>query len=101
MADTRYYYAEINSENICFNVVDTGVEITNDNLIPIEGYNTALLGKKRNGNFWEDVVVVETPTEQELVNAEILLNQVTQDARLTAMDETLAVILLNSAGGVI
>lgn len=42
--------------------------------------------------------VVE-PTEQELINAELLINQVTQEARLTAIDETLAVILLNSTGG--
>lgn len=43
--------------------------------------------------------IVEVPTEQELINAGILLNQATQDTRLTAIDETLAVILLNSTGG--
>lgn len=44
---------------------------------------------------------IPVPTTQELVNAEILLNQVTQEARLTAIDEALAVILLNSTGGVL
>lgn len=48
---------------------------------------------------YEIIDVVTEISEQEVVNTEILLNQVTQDARLTEIDETLAVILLNSTGG--
>lgn len=43
--------------------------------------------------------VIESSTEQDLINAEILLNQAMQDTRLTAIDEALAVILLNLTGG--
>lgn len=41
------------------------------------------------------------PTAQDLINADILLAQAEQVAKLNSMDETLAVILLNSTGGVI
>lgn len=44
---------------------------------------------------------ITEPTEQELINAEILLNQAAQDAKLAAIDETLSVILINNVGGVV
>ena len=39
------------------------------------------------------------PTEQDLINAQILLNQAEQDAKLKEIDEALALILLNQEGG--
>lgn len=40
------------------------------------------------------------PTDQDLINAQILLNQAEQDAKLQEIDETLALILLNQEGGI-
>lgn len=42
---------------------------------------------------------IPQPTEQDLLNAQILLNQAEQDAKLKEIDETLALLLLNQEGG--
>jgi len=42
---------------------------------------------------------IPQPTEQELINADNLLNQAEQIAKLNMINETLAVLLLNSTGG--
>jgi hypothetical protein len=40
------------------------------------------------------------PTDQDLINAQILLNQAEQDVKLKEIDETLALLLLNQEGGI-
>lgn len=44
---------------------------------------------------------IPEPTAQDLVNADVLLAQAEQTSKLNSIDETLAVILINSAGGVL
>lgn len=99
MDDKRYYYAEIDKDNICFNVLDSGVEITSDSLIAVTGYDTSLLGKKYNNSAWEDVASSQTPTNSEIFQANTLLNQADIIAKQSDMDATLAQILLNQIGG--
>ena len=99
MAETRYYYAEINSENICFNVIDSGVEITSDNLIAASSYDTSLLGKKYSNGTWENVTSTQEPTDSELFQANTLLNQADILSNQNNIDATLAQILLNQIGG--
>ena len=42
---------------------------------------------------------IPQPTEQDLLNAEILLNQTEQSAKLKEIDEAIAVLLINQNGG--
>lgn len=65
-------YAQINEENICTVISDMGeVEVSDKHLIPIETYDTSLLGKKYNNGVWEEVYKTE-PEEPQPTNAEIL-----------------------------
>ncbi|HCT64258.1 MAG TPA: flagellar basal-body rod protein [Lachnospiraceae bacterium] len=96
-----FRYAQINESGFVVSDSFLGGEVTADHMIAI-AEDFVLTNKKYVDGQWVEYVpepIVEVPTEEELVNAEILLNQVTQEARLTAIDEVLAVILLNSTGG--
>ncbi len=42
---------------------------------------------------------IPQPAEQELLNAEFLLNQTEQSAKLKEIDEAIAVLLMNQTGG--
>lgn len=65
-------YAQINEKNICTVISDMGeVEVSDKHLIPIEVYDTSLLGKKYNNGVWEEVYKTE-PEEPQPTNAEIL-----------------------------
>ena len=65
-------YAQINEENICTVISDTGsAEAVRPNLIPIDTYDTSLLGKRYNNGIWEAVPEPE-PTEPQPTNADIL-----------------------------
>lgn len=55
-------YAQINEENICTVISDMGkVEVSDKHLIPIEVYDTSLIGKKYNKGAWK---VVPQPEPQ-------------------------------------
>jgi len=98
-----YRYAQINENGFVVSDSHLSGEVIADNMISI-AEDFLLTNKKYVNSEWMEYTpetVVETPSTQEVVNAEILLNQVTQDARLNSIDETLAVILINSAGGVL
>lgn len=99
MDDKRYYYAEIDKDSICFNVLDSGVEITKDSLIAVSSYDTSLLGKKYNNGTWEDVTITQEPSDSDIFQANTLLNQADIIAKQKDMDATLAQILLNQIGG--
>ncbi|MGE4215252.1 MAG: flagellar basal-body rod protein [Anaerotignaceae bacterium] len=96
-----FRYAQIDENGIVVSDSRLSGEVIANNMIAIaENFDVA--NKKYVNGEWVEYTpepIVEVPTEQELVNAEMLLNQVTQDARLNAIDETLAVVLLNSTGG--
>lgn len=99
MDEKRFYYAEINNENMCFNVLDSGVKITKDSLIVLDSYDTSLLGKKYNSGAWEDVTSTQEPTDSELFQANTLLNQAGILSSQSDLDATLAQVLLNQIGG--
>lgn len=48
-------YAEIDGENVCYAVSDMGkIEVTNPKLIPLDFFDTSVIGKKYNNGIWED-----------------------------------------------
>ena len=97
MEEVHFYYAQIDENNICVSVLDTPVEITdNEKMILTDTYDLSVLGKKYNNGAWE---VVKTPTEYlptetELIQAELLLNQQDIIIKKKKHDEVLAAILL-------
>ena len=59
--------------------------------------------KKYDDGKWIEmpkVEVVEEPTEEEIVQAELLLNQLLMQEQLNSIDEVNAQILLNTMGGI-
>lgn len=96
-----YIYAELDENNICKVVSDLSNKVDKPTMIPLETYDTSLLGKRYNNGEWYEVEQPEPeyePTEQELINAELLLNQIDIIAKQNEQDEVLAEILLNQMG---
>lgn len=90
------YYAQIDENNICAAVSKVKGEIKKDNMIEIDFYDTSLLGKKYNNGVWEEVPEEEPEiSEQDIFQAQTLLNQAEIITKQADMDETLAAILLN------
>lgn len=82
----RYYYAQIDKNNICIAVSDLSGPITSGNMIQLETYDTGLLGKKYNGGIWEDITQPE-PEPTQLDRIEKRLETSYNEARETAIDE--------------
>ena len=97
------FYAQLNENNICVGVSQLSGEVKAENMIEIEAYDALLLGKKYDSGAWVEIPQEEPepqPTEQDLLNAQILLNDAEHDAKLKEIDEALALILLNQEGGI-
>lgn len=98
-----YCYAQLSEENICVGVSQLSGEVIADNMIPLEFYDSSLIGKRYQNGLWEDIPVEEMPepepTEQELITAEVLLGQAEILTNQEKIDKTLAEILLNQVGG--
>ncbi|MCI1930872.1 MAG: flagellar basal-body rod protein [Clostridia bacterium] len=92
------FYAQINDENICTCVSQLSGEIDNKSLIQIDSYDTSLLGKKYENNTWEETESKEETddvSDNELFQAEALLNQQNIIIKQNEHDEVLAQILLD------
>lgn len=90
-------YAQINEENICVGVSQLSGEVDSPLLIPIAEFDSSVIGKKYVNGAWEEVEQTEItpePTEQELIQAEILLNQAEIISKQKEHDEILAELLL-------
>ena len=98
MEEKHFYYAEINESNVCIAILDTPTEITdNPKMILTDTYDLSVLGKKYNNGVWETAETSTeeyTPTETELIQAELLLNQQDIIIKQSEHDEVLAAILL-------
>ena len=98
MPEQHLYYAEIDENNICISILDTPEEITdNPKMILTDTYDLSVLGKKYNNGVWETAETSTeeyVPTETELIQAELLLNQQEIIIKQDEHDEVLAAILL-------
>lgn len=67
-------YAQINEENICTVISDMGnYEVSKPDLIPVDTFDTSLLGKHYNNGVWEDVPKPEPePEKPQPTNADIM-----------------------------
>lgn len=95
------YYAQINKNNVCYAVLMLSGEVKSADMIRLSEYDEGLLGKRWNGESWEEVPKPEPipePTEQEIIQAEMLLNQIEIMQKQDEQDEVLAEILLNQLG---
>lgn len=90
-------YAQLNEENICIGISQLSGKVAAENMIELASYDTSILGKKYVDGKWEDVEHPEEeaePTEQEIIQAEMLLNQAGIIAKQNEHDEVLAELLL-------
>lgn len=90
-------YAQLNEENICIGISQLSGKVAAENMIELASYDTGILGKKYVDGKWEDVEHPEEeaePTEQEIIQAEMLLNQAGIIAKQNEHDEVLAELLL-------
>lgn len=96
-----YKYAQIDSNNICLAVSYLSGEVIADNMIRLLEADEPL-GKKYNNGTWEELppqpAPEAEPTENEIIQAEMLLNQAQIIATQQEQDEVLAAILLNQMG---
>lgn len=92
-----FNYARINDFNICIGVISYTYELTSPEYIRIKYYDTSLVGKEYKDGKWigSTVEVKPEPSEEELIQAEMLLNQADIIAKQNEQDEVLAEILLN------
>lgn len=99
----RYAQIEIETGTVISDSYLSG-ELDLPDMIPIPG-DFDPMGKRYVNGGWEDYTpptaspVDPGPTEQEQINAEILLNQATILSNQNATDAVLAEILLNQMGG--
>lgn len=56
----EFYYAQFDSNNICFAVTQTAGELDRPDVVRLDSYDTTLLGK-----LWQDGEWVDPPTVEE------------------------------------
>lgn len=97
----RYFYAEINENNTCYSLLDTPTTIEAENMIEVESYDMSFIGKKYENGIWKATEkAVEEISDDELIRAEMLLNQESIIAKQKEHDEILAELLLGQQKGV-
>ena len=98
-----HYYAQIDENNICFAVTQAAEVVNSLDMIPIQGLNTELLGKKWTGEDWEEVPAPEEPEEpaetieQKLTRLESQ-NIILMDALATTFEELLTLRAMLEGG---
>lgn len=81
----KYYYAQIDENNICIAVSDLSGPVTADNMLRLETYDISLLGKKYNNGVWEDMPQPEPePTQLDRIEEQTKASYT--EAQQTAVD---------------
>lgn len=96
-----FCYAQLNENGICVGVLQLSGEVQGENTVVLQEYDTSVLGKKYENGKWIEIPSEpenEEPTENDILNAEILLNQTEILINQSNQDEVLAEILLNGLG---
>ena len=88
----KYYYAQIDENNICIAVSDLSGKVTADNMLRLETYDTSLLGKKYNNGVWEEVPKPE-PEPTQLDRIELQVKTSYAEAQNQAVDQYTAELL--------
>ena len=96
-------YAQLDMNNICTGISQLSGEVQAPNMLQIEHYDATLMGKKYENGVWVELPPspepIPEPTEEEVIQAELLLNQLLMQEQLNSIDEVKAQILLNTMGG--
>ena len=82
----KYYYAQIDENNICIAVSDLSGKVTADNMLRLDTYDTSLLGKKYNNGVWEEVPKPE-PEPTQLDRIELQVKTSYAEAQNQAVDQ--------------
>lgn len=95
------YYAILREDNICSEIRGLHEKTEFHNYVSLVKEDVSLLGKRYNNGVWEDVELEDSipkSTEDEILRAEILLNQQMILSKQTEIDAVLAEVLLNQQG---
>jgi hypothetical protein len=95
------YYAVLKEDSICSEIRGVHEEIELHNYISLDKEDISVLGKRYNNGEWEEVELQDSipkSTEDEILQAEMLLNQQLILSKQTEIDMTLAELLLNQQG---
>ena len=60
----RFYYAQVNTENICFAVSDLSGAVTGADMVRLESYDMTVLGKRLENGVWVEVPRPEEEVEE-------------------------------------
>lgn len=97
------YYAVLKEDNICSEIRGLHEKMELHNYVSLDKEDVSVLGKRYNNGIWEEVPPqpepTPQPTEQEVLQAEMLLNQQQIINRQNEQDMVLAELLLNQQGG--
>lgn len=97
-----FIYAQLNEENICIGISQLSGEMNASNMVLLEEYDASIVGKKYEYGKWLEIPIIEViemPTEAEIIQAEMLLNQMQLIEQMNAIEMANAEILLNTLGG--
>lgn len=62
--DLRYYYAQLNEDNICIGVSDLSSEVVRPDMIRIKTFDSTFMNKKYNNGLWEDIPISQSNMSQ-------------------------------------
>ena len=75
-----YIYAELDENNICYAVSQLSGGVIADTMIPLETYDTSLLGKRYEDGEWVEVELPEIePQETQLDRIESAVNDIAKN----------------------
>lgn len=78
-----YLYAQIDENNICVSVSQLSGKIINKSMIPLDEYDTSILGKKYNNGNWEEVE--PEPTQLDKIEEQVYSNSESNIILMEAM----------------
>ena len=110
----EFIYAQLNEDLVCIGISILSDEVNSDTLVKLEMLDESCIGRKYEDGEWSEEKYIEEhkeeiggkvdstpePTEQELIQAELLLNQTQILINQEQQDMVLAELLLNQIGGV-
>lgn len=84
-----YFYAQINENNVCYNISSLSGEVSDVSLIRIQNFDTNLLGRKYADGQWLDALKPEEsiiPEPAQLDRIEAAINMKNEEISENAID---------------
>ena len=70
----KYFYAQIDDNNICVGVSELSGEVYSEKMITLDSYDASVMGKKYNNGLWEDIEDDPEPTQLDRIENRLNLS---------------------------